>query len=359
MEIITIPTPRGERRIGPGEPVLVVAELSGNHNQSYDRAVELVEAAIEAGADAIKLQTYTADTMTIDCDNDYFQVKVNPVWAGRTLYNLYEMAHTPWEWQPKLKAHAEAKGVPLFSTPFDATSIEFLEEMGVTLYKVASFEVGDISLLRRIGATRKPVILSRGMATVEEIELALHTLREAGAMKIALLHCVSSYPAVPSQMNLRTIPDLLRRFDVVPGLSDHTRGTAVALASVALGACIIEKHLVLRRADGGLDAAFSLEPHELRELVDDVRDVSAALGNPSYEADGKEAESRVFRRSLFVVADIAAGEVFTERNVRVIRPGFGMAPQYLDLVLGKKAAVKIARGMPLSPELISGSETLE
>jgi pseudaminic acid synthase len=354
MRSLEIETCRGVRGIGPGAPVFIVAELSGNHNQDFDRARALVDAAIDAGADAVKLQTYTAETMTIDCDNAYFQVGVNKAWAGHTLYSLYEWAHTPWEWQPKLKAQAEARGVPLFSSPFDASAVDFLERMQVPMYKVASLEIGDLGLLRKIGATRKPVIMSRGMASLEEIELALCTLREAGAPGVALLHCVSSYPAIPEEMNLRTIPDLARRFDVVPGLSDHTLGTAVAVSSVALGACVIEKHFTLRREDGGPDAAFSLEPEEFAEMVRQVRVVSAALGQPSYEPSVKEVETKAYRRSLFVVQDIQAGELLTPRNIRVIRPGHGLAPRYLDAVLGQRASVALARGTPLASAHVAG-----
>jgi pseudaminic acid synthase len=354
MPSLTIETCRRKLCIGPDCPVFIVAELSGNHNGDFGRAEQLVDAAIAAGADAIKLQTYTADTMTIDCDNEYFQVRLNEAWAGHTLYSLYKWAFTPWEWQAKLKARAEARGVPLFSSPFDASAVDFLESLDVPLYKVASFEIGDLGLLRKIGSTHKPVIMSRGMANAEEIQLALETLREAGTPGVALLHCVSSYPAVPEDMNLRTIPDLSRRFDVVTGLSDHTLGTAVAVASVALGAAVIEKHFTLRRADGGPDAAFSLEPEEFAEMVRQVRQVSAALGRPSYEPSGKELETKAYRRSLFVVEDIEKGELFTTRNVRVIRPGHGLAPKYFDAVIGQRASTAVARGTPLRREHVSG-----
>jgi len=349
-----IRTPRGERRIGPGEPVFVVAELSGNHNQSYDRAVELVDAAVDAGVDAIKLQTYTADTLTIDCDNEHFRVTSNAAWAGSTLYRLYEKAHTPWDWQPRLKARAEARGVPLFSTPFDETAVDFLETMNVPLYKVASFEAGDLALLRKVGSTGRPVILSRGLAGVADVRLALDTLRGAGAQQVAVLHCVSSYPAAPDEMNLRTIPDLAQRFDVVPGLSDHTLGTAAALAAVALGACIIEKHVTLSRGDGGPDAAFSLEPAELRTLVEQIRIVGEALGEATYDSGEREARNRVFQRSIFVVADVGPGEAFTRENIRVIRPGYGIAPRHIESVLGRRAAREIKRGTPLAVDLIEG-----
>lgn len=351
---LTIDTPRGPRRIGPGCPVFVVAELSGNHNGDFARAEALVDAAIDAGADAIKLQTYTADTMTIDCDSACFRVELNEAWAGHTLYSLYQLAATPWDWQPRLKARAEARGVPLFSSPFDPSAVDFLEGMGVALYKVASFELGDLELLRKIGSTHKPVILSRGMATAGEIATALETLRGAGAGGIALLHCVSAYPAAPEEMNLRTIPDLAQRFQVLSGLSDHTLGTSVAVASVALGACVIEKHFTLRRADGGPDASFSLEPAEFAELVKQVRQVSAALGQPSYEPGPNELKARAYRRSLFVVQDIQAGELLTARNVRAIRPGHGLEPALLPAVLGQRASVALTRGTPLRREHVLG-----
>jgi pseudaminic acid synthase len=354
MRSIAIETCRGRRVIGPEAPVFIVAELSGNHNGDLGRARALVDAAADAGADAIKLQTYTAETMTIDCDNEYFQVGVSKAWAGHTLYSLYEWACTPWEWQPELKERAEARGVPLFSSPFDAAAVDFLEQMHVPMYKVASLEIGDLALLRKIGATRKPVMMSRGMSSPEEIARALDTLKAAGAPGVALLHCVSSYPAVPEEMNLRTIPDLARRFDIVPGLSDHTLGTSVAVASVALGACVIEKHFTLRRADGGPDAAFSLEPEEFAQMVRQVREVSAALGQPSYEPSAKETETKAYRRSLFVVQDINQGDLLTSQNVRVIRPGHGLEPRYLDAVMGKPASSALTRGTPLRPEHVVG-----
>ncbi|MBI4138601.1 pseudaminic acid synthase [Candidatus Uhrbacteria bacterium] len=356
MTSFTIQTPRGERRIGPGEPVFVIAELSGNHKGDYERALRLVDAAIETGVDAIKLQTYTPDTLTIDSDREEFQVKVNDAWAGKTLYQLYGEAYTPWDWQPKLKAYAEGKGVMVFSTPFDETAVDFLENMNVALYKVASFETGDLELLKKIGATRKPVIMSRGLTPLADVEEAVRTLKQAGAPHVAVLHCVSSYPATPDQMNLATIPDLAKRLDVVAGLSDHTLGTAVAVASVALGACIIEKHFTLRRSDGGPDAAFSLEPEEMKKLVQAVRVVESAIGKPTYGVGEKEAENVIFRRSLFVVKDIKQGEAFTSENIRSIRPGHGLPPKEISNVIGKRATMDIARGNPLRWDLISPSE---
>jgi pseudaminic acid synthase len=347
-KVITI----GKRKIGPGQRVFIVAEMSGNHNQSYERARQIIDAAIDAGVDAIKLQTFTPDTITIDCDNKYFQIKVNDVWKGQTLYNLYKTVYTSWAWQPKLKKYAESKGVMLFSTPFDETAVDFLEKMKVALYKVASFETGDLELLKKIGQTKKPVIMSRGLTDVSELKLAIKTLKKAGAPQVAVLQCISSYPAVPEQMNLATIPDIAKRFDVIVGLSDHTLSTVVALTSVALGACIIEKHFTLRRADGGPDAAFSLEPAEMKQLVAAVREAEKAIGQPTYQIGKKESENLVFRRSLFVVKDIKKGKKFSRENVRCIRPGYGLAPKHLEKILGKTAARKIKKGTPLEWNLI-------
>jgi pseudaminic acid synthase len=332
--------------------VFVVAEMSGNHNQSFERALALVDAAAEAGADAVKLQTYTPDTMTIDCDAPWFRVEVNEAWSGETLYGLYARAATPWEWQPRLKAHAASRGLVLFASPFDASAVDFLERMEVPLYKVASFEIGDLPLLRRVGATRKPVILSRGLASADEIEQALAELRGAGAPQVAVLHCVSAYPAEAEEMNLRTLPDIARRFGVVAGLSDHSLGTSVAVASVALGASIVEKHYTLCRADGGPDAHFSLEPDELCALVRAIRETEAALGEARYEPGEREAENVVFRRSLFAVRDIGRGESLTNENVRIIRPGYGLPPRELQRVVGRRARNDIPRGTPLHWELL-------
>lgn len=352
MKSFVIKTPKGKRKIGPGEPCFIIAEMSGNHNHDFERAKKIIDAAVESGVDAIKLQTYTPDTMTIDCDSDYFQVKVNDAWAGNTLYKLYEMAHTPWEWQAQLKKYAEDKGVLLFSTPFDETAVDFLEDLKVSLYKVASFETGDLELLKKIGSTKKPVIISRGMTSEKALGLAIKTLKKSGAPQVAVLHCVSSYPAKPEQMNLATVEDIAKRFGVVSGLSDHSLGITAAIASVALGASVIEKHFTLKRSEGGPDAAFSLEPHEMKELVKSVREVEAAIGKPNYNVGKKEAENLVFRRSIFVVKDIKKGEKFTRENIRVIRPGYGLEPKELSKVLNKKAKKDIKRGEPMSWNLI-------
>ena len=342
----------GKRRIGYGLPCYVVAEMSANHCQDLDRAVAIVRAAKEAGADAIKLQTYTPDTLTIDCDKDCFRIGKGTIWEGRRLYELYSEACTPWEWYPRLKAVAEEIGIELFSTPFDTTAVEFLEQMDVPVHKIASFEMVDIPLIRTVASTGKAVIMSTGMATENEIAEAVNAFRESGGKELALLKCTSAYPASAAEMNLRTIPDLAERFDVVPGLSDHTMGLAVPIASVALGACIIEKHFTLSRADPGPDSSFSLEPDEFKQLVSCVREAEAALGVVNYTRTEAEEASMVFRRSLFVVQDIKEGEMLTADNVRVIRPGHGLAPKHYDEVIGKTATRDIERGRPLSWDLI-------
>jgi N-acetylneuraminate synthase len=340
------------RKIGPGFATYIVAEMSANHNQAFDQAVKLIHAAKEVGADAIKLQTYTADTLTLRSDKEYFRIAGGTQWDGRTLYDLYEEAYTPWEWQSKLKAIANELGLDLFSTPFDPTAVDFLERMNVPAHKVASFEIVDLPLIRRIALTGKPMIMSTGMATLAEIDEAVRTAREAGAMQIALLKCNSAYPAPPEEMHLHTIPHLAVTFDVVAGLSDHTFSIAVPVAAVALGACIIEKHFTLSRDVPGPDSAFSLEPHEFKAMVDAIRIVEKALGEVHYEVTGQEAASRVFRRSLFVVNDMKAGDTFTEETVRSIRPGHGLPPKHLQEVLGRRAAKDIERGTPLQWSLV-------
>lgn len=342
----------GDRRIGRGYPCYVIAEISANHNQNYDQAVQLIYAAKEAGADAIKLQTYTPDTLTIASDNEYFRVGSGTLWQGKNLYQLYGEAYMPWEWQPKLKAVANELGLDLFSTPFDATAVDFLEEMDVPAYKIASFELVDLPLIRRVAQTGKPIVMSTGMATLAEIDEAVRTAREDGAAQIALLQCNSAYPAPVEEMNLRTIPHLAEAFDLPVGLSDHTLDIAVPVAAVALGACIIEKHFTLSRQVPGPDSAFSLEPDEFRAMVNAVRVAEKALGKVNYAVTEKESASRIFRRSLFVVQDMAPGEPFTTENVRSIRPGHGLHTRYLDVVLGRTATRSIQRGTPLSWELI-------
>lgn len=340
-----------DRKIGDKEKVFIVAELSANHNQEYDRAVETIKAMKDVGADAVKLQTYTPDTLTIDSRNEMF-LKKDGLWKGKTLYEIYSKAYTPWEWQPKLKKIANDLGMDLFSTPFDHTAVDFLEKMDVPCYKIASFELVDIPLLRKIAQTGKPIIMSTGMATLAEIDEAVRAIREAGGNQLALLKCTSAYPAPPDEMNLRTISHLAEAFGVPVGLSDHTLGIAVSVAAVALGACIIEKHFTLSRKDPGPDNAFSLEPHEFKEMVNAIRTVEKALGKVSYEIKGKQKESRMFRRSLFVVNDMKKGEKFTEKNVRSIRPGYGLHTRHIDQIIGRKAKVFIKKGIPLDWDLI-------
>lgn len=342
----------GGRLIGQSEPPYIIAELSGNHNGDITRALRLIEAAKEAGADAVKLQTYTADTITIDHNGPGFLITEGP-WSGRSLYELYKEAHTPWEWHPALFARCRELALTVFSSPFDETAIEFLEGLDVPAYKIASFEIIDIPLIRCAAATGKPLIISTGMATVAEIADALNAAQSGGAAGVVLLHCVSGYPTPIEDVNLATVQDLRSRFDVPIGLSDHTLSTAVPVAAVALGAAVIEKHLTLRRSDGGPDAAFSLEPDELKCMVRDCHTSWKALGRATYERERSELPNVIFRRSLYVVTDVRRGEEFTSANVRSIRPGYGMPPKELTSVLGRRAARDIARGTPLSPDLIA------
>ena len=341
----------GGRRIGAGAPVYVIAEISANHNQNFEEAVKLVHAAKDAGADAVKLQTYTPDTITIDCDNQYFRID-GTIWEGRNLYQLYGEAYTPWEWQGRLKDVAEDLGLHCFSSPFDGSAVDFLEGLNVPAYKIASFENVDVPLLRKVAATGKPVIVSTGMASLAEIDEAVRTIRNAGGNALALLKCTSAYPASPRDMNLQTIPHLADAFRVPVGLSDHTTGEAVPVAAVALGAAIVEKHITLSREVSGPDSAFSLEPQEFKAMTDAVRVAEQALGRVHYGLNPGEEKSRAFRRSLFVVENVAAGEELTAYNVRSIRPGFGLAPKHLETVLGKRASQFIQRGTPLMWDLV-------
>lgn len=338
--------------IAAGGRVYVIAELSANHNQDFEKAVRIIQVAKESGADAVKLQTYTPDTITLKSDKEYFRVGGGTLWDGRNLHDLYGEAYTPWEWQPKLKQVANALGLDLFSSPFDPTAVDFLERMKVPAYKVASFELVDIPLIQKMARTGKPLIMSTGMATVEEIDEAVNAARAAGATEIALLKCTSAYPALPEEMNLRTIPELLRRFGLPVGLSDHTVGIAAPVAAVALGACIIEKHLTLSRSDPGPDSAFSLEPDEFKAMVDAVRVAEKALGEVRFGCSPREVNSLRFRRSLFVVQDVKRGEPFTPANVRSIRPGQGLHTRHLGEVLGQHAAQDIERETPLSWDLV-------
>jgi pseudaminic acid synthase len=343
----------GGRSIGDENPVYIIAELSANHNQDFNQAVQLIKAAKEAGADAIKLQTYTPDTITIDCDNEYFRIGKGTIWEGKTLYKLYQEAFTPWEWQPKLKQVANDLGMDLFSSPFDRTAVDFLEEMEVPAYKVASFELVDVPLIQYIAKTGKPIIMSTGMATLAEIDEAVTVARVAGCKEIALLKCTSAFPADPAEMNLRTIPHMEEAFGVPVGLSDHTLGIAVPLAAVVLGACIVEKHFTISRSIPGPDSAFSLEPQEFKTMVDAIRIAEDAVGTVSYMISEEEKASRVFRRSLFAVENIKKGEILTEKNIRSIRPGYALHTRFIKNVLGRKASQEINKGTPLNWDLIA------
>jgi len=324
----------------------IVAEMSGNHNQSLDRALEIVDAAANAGVDAIKLQTYTADTLTIK--GAYTIKDKNSLWNGRDLYDLYQEAHTPWEWHRALFNRAKERGIICFSTPFDETAVDFLENLGNPIYKVASFEVNHIPLLKYIAQTGKPVIMSTGASTLAEIEEAVNTLREHGCTDLTLLKCTSTYPATPENTNLLTIPHLKQLFDCKVGLSDHTLGIGVAIASIALGATVIEKHFCLSRAGGGVDSAFSMEPHEMKMLVEEVNRACLAIGKVSYGVLDAEKNSRIFKRSIYASKDIKAGEVFSKDNIKVIRPGDGLHPRYYEELLGKIAAREIRKGAPVT-----------
>jgi len=338
----------GDRIIGDNSSTFIVAEISANHNGSFERAAELIREAKRAGVDAVKLQTYTADTITIDCNNEYFQINKGTLWDGRTLHDLYKEAYTPWEWQPKLKKIAEEEGLICFSSPFDKTAVDFLEEMNVEAYKIASFEITDIPLIEYVASKGKPVILATGIAGLKDIEEAINACRRMGNNQIIVLKCTSAYPAPIEESNLKTIPNLSETFNVISGLSDHTLGVTVPITAVALGAKMIEKHFTLSRAEGGPDAAFSLEPDELEFMVKSIREAEKALGTVSYDLTDKIKKSREFSRSLFVVRDVAKGEAFTEENIRSIRPSNGMHPKYYGDVLGKRAAENLKRGTPLS-----------
>ena len=329
----------------------IIAELSANHNQRIETAESIIKAAAESGADAVKMQTYTADTLTIPCDNEYFRIK-GTLWEGRTLHDLYQEACTPWEWHPRLKEFANSLGLDFFSTPFDASAVDFLESLDVPCHKIASFEIVDIPLLKKIAETGKPVIMSTGMATLAEIDEAVQTLRANGTKELILLKCTSAYPAPAEESNLLTIPHLATAFSCKAGLSDHTLGSAVAVAAVSLGAAVIEKHFTLERGAGGPDSAFSMEPAEFKQMVADIRTVEKALGKVSYALTSKQEESVVFRRSLFVVEDIKKGEPFTPKNLRSIRPGYGLHTRYLDIFLNKSAKNDLKKGTPLTWDML-------
>lgn len=342
----------GNKKIGINESTFIIAELSGNHNQDYSRAVKLIEAAKESGVDAVKLQTYTPDTITIDCDNKYFQINQGTIWDGTTLHKLYEEAYTPWQWQPKLKKIAEDLGLICFSSPFDLTSVDFLESINVPAYKIASFEINDIPFIRKIASNKKPVIISTGVAYMNDINEAINTCKDMNNEQVILLKCASAYPTPYEDINLKTIPNMAETFDCLVGLSDHTLGCEVAIAAVSLGAKVIEKHITLKRADGGPDAKFSMEPSEFKQMVENIRNVEKALGKVTYDLTYKQKKSREHSRSLFVVEDIKSGEEITATNVRSIRPNFGLHTKYYYDILGKKAKCNIKKGTPLSWDLI-------
>ncbi|MGI6486844.1 MAG: pseudaminic acid synthase [Syntrophothermaceae bacterium] len=343
----------GRHLVGENYPPFIVADMSGNHNQSLKRALQIMDAVAQTGAHAIKLQTYTADTMTLDVDQgDFFIEDEDNLWRGRSLYDLYQEAYTPWEWHEAIFKRCRELGMIAFSTPFDETAVDCLETLDVPCYKIASFENTDLPLIRRVAATGKPMIISTGMASVAEIDETVRVAREAGCEDLILLKCTSSYPASPGESNLLTIPHMRKLFDCPVGLSDHTMGIGAAVASVALGACLIEKHFTLSRADGGVDAAFSMEPEEMRQLVIETERAWQALGRISYSPGEQESKSLKFRRSLYIAKDMVAGEVLTPENLRIVRPGYGLEPKYYDVLLGKKINRAVKKGTPLSWDLI-------
>ena len=343
----------GEHAVGLAHAPFVVAEMSGNHNGSLERALAIVDAAAASGAQAVKLQTYTADTMTLDIREREFMISdPHSLWHGKTLYELYREAHTPWDWHAAIFERARRRGIVAFSAPFDASAVDFLEKLGAPCYKIASFENVDLPLIRRVARTGKPVIISTGMATLEEIGEAVEAARGAGAKQLILLKCTSSYPAPPEDSNLAAIPELRSRFGCEAGLSDHTLGLGAALAAVAQGACLIEKHMTLRRADGGVDAAFSMEPEEMAMLVAESRHAWQALGKAQFGPSAAEKGSLIFRRSLYVTRDVKKGEAFSAQNLRAIRPGLGLPPKHYDELLGRRAARDVSRGTPMRWDLV-------
>lgn len=345
-----------ERKIGTSERPFIIAEMSGNHNQSLEKALKIVEEAAKAGVDAVKLQTYTAETMTLNLDEkEFFIDDDSNLWKGNSLYNLYEQAYTPWEWHEQIFSRCKELGLIAFSSPFDETAVDFLEEMKVPCYKIASFENIDIPLIRKVARTGKPLIMSTGMATAAELDEAVRAVREEGCEKLILLKCTSTYPASPENTNLKTIPHMKELFDCQVGLSDHTMGLGTAVASVVLGATVIEKHFTLDRKAGGVDAAFSMEPAEMAALVKESNRAWESLGSVQYGPTRAEQPSLKHRRSLYVTKDLQAGDVLTSENVRAIRPGLGLAPKYLDLVIGKSVNEAVKKGTPLSLELLIGN----
>ena len=343
----------GNRIAGEKHPPIIIAEMSGNHNQSLERALQIVDAAAKSGAHALKLQTYTADTMTLDSkENEFFISDSKNLWQGRSLYSLYQEAYTPWEWHKPIKDRCEKLGMFFLSTPFDFSAVDFLEELGVPCYKIASFENIDIPLIRRVAKTGKPIIMSTGMASISEIAESVEAIKSEGNNQIILLKCTSTYPATPADTNLRTIPHMRSLLAVQVGLSDHTMGTGVSVASVAFGATVIEKHFTLRRADGGVDSTFSMEPEELASLVTETERAWRGLGQINYGGTAAEQKSKVYRRSIYVCEDMEVGDVLTPENIRCIRPGKGLPPKYYDMLLGKRIGKKAKKGTPFSWELL-------
>ncbi len=342
----------GKKKIDNNSPVFIIAELSGNHNGDFNVAAKSIEAMKKAGADAVKLQTYTPDTLTIDSKNKYFQIQSGSIWDGKTLYELYKEAYTPWDWQPKLKKIADDLGIILFSTPFDKSAVDFLEKMDVLAYKVASFEANDLPLIEYIAKKGKPMIISTGMSTLVEIQESIQASKNAGNEEVIILKCTSAYPAPFEEVNLKTIPNMIETFNTIVGLSDHTLGHSVPVGAVALGAKVIEKHFILDKSLGGPDSEFSLEPEEFKSMVRSVREMEKALGTVHYELSEKTLKSRIFQRSLFAVENVKKGELFTKRNIRSIRPGYGISPKYLPMVLGRKANKSIKRGTPVTWDII-------
>jgi len=346
-----------ERSIGRSHPPFIIAEMSGNHNQSLDRALAIVDAAAMTGAHALKLQTYTADTMTLDLgEGEFFIDDPNSLWRGTSLHKLYQEAYTPWEWHGPIFERARALGMVPFSTPFDATAVDFLETLGVPCYKIASFENTDLPLIRKVAATGKPMIISTGMATVADIDEAVRVARAGGCKDLVLLKCTSTYPAAPSDTNLLTIPHMRALFGCEVGLSDHTFGIGAGIASVALGATVIEKHFTLARADGGVDSTFSMEPDEMAALVTETERAWMALGDVHYGLTEKEKKSLVFRRSLYIAEDLAAGDVLTETNLRIIRPGLGLPPKYFETLIGKRVGRAVKKGTPMSWDILTSGD---
>jgi len=340
--------------IGKGRPPFIIAEMSGNHNQSLDRAIAIVEAAAKSGVHAIKLQTYTADTMTLDIsDREFFIENQDSLWSGSSLFDLYKQAYTPWEWHQPIMQRAKELGIVCFSSPFDESAVDFLEELNVPAYKIASFENNHLPLIKKVASTEKPIIISTGMATVAELDDAVTTARDSGCRDLILLKCTSTYPATPENSNILTIPHMRNLFNCEVGLSDHTMGIGASVAAVAHGATVIEKHFTLSRDDGGVDSVFSLEPNELKSLVIETKRAWQSLGNVAYGLTNSEKKSEIFRRSVYIVEDMEAGDVFNENNLRVIRPGAGLSPKYYDMFLGRKVSVNVQKGTALNWKLIS------